>query len=432
MSPAAPTPPEPPALARRLLASGLLTSASFEEALRRQQSEGGHLDTALLELDAVPEDRILESVAALAGFPAARAEDLRGIDDDVLALVPAKFAKRLHAIPFAATTTSVSVAMLEPRNLALHDELAFVTGRRVVAYVALELRLREALEKFYGEPMHQRLAQLVDRANRARYMWQDGNKPAGRVGPPLSTSAPARPATGPGSGPPTFVAAPNLDAPAPPADATTPTVVATAPPGISTVAPPANHGWTPPPLPLPQLGSPAGNTKAGPSTAPVVDMDAFEARLSVLGDREQIGHHLLGFLRRSYPRVVLFMVKRDEVHGWLGSGHGVDLAALDAFRLNLSEPSLFADIAREGNFFVGPMPPLPAHRRLASLWGGQLPRRCLLLPVRIKERLVSVVYCDIDAATPPIDVYALQRLAAATGQAFEFCIVRRKLDQANR
>jgi hypothetical protein len=178
-------------------------------------------------------------------------------------------------------------------------------------------------------------------------------------------------------------------------------------------------------LPLPQ--SRAGS---GPHAVDL-DLEAFEARLAVLGDREQIGNYVLAFLRRVFPRVVLFVVRRDTVSGWLGSGSGVDLAALDAFELPLDQPSLFASLAREGNFHVGPLPPLPAHRQLAGLWGGQLPRRCLLLPVRIKERLVTVIYCEIDDSTPPIDVYALQRLAAATSQAFEFCIVRRKMDQAS-
>ncbi|MFP5298944.1 MAG: hypothetical protein ACLGHL_08165, partial [Actinomycetota bacterium] len=41
---------------------------------------------------------------------------------------------------------------------------------------------------------------------------------------------------------------------------------------------------------------------------------------------------------------------------------------------------------------VGPLPPMPAHRELAQAWGGELPRDCVLLPVRLKDRLVAVIY----------------------------------------
>lgn len=384
-----------------LVSSGLVTQSALAEAEARHAAVGGHLDTVLLELDLVEESKLLDLVGSISGFPVATADDLRRIGDDALELVPAKLARRARAIPFAATPTTVSVALLDPRNLAVHDELGFVSGRRVSVHVALEARIAEALEKYYDEPMPARFGSLVDRMNRARFMWRHEATPGG-----VEPRAPQRGPAGP------------------PAAALRP--AAASPPHPSAPAPAAAiASWNPPPLPLPQ-----GRAGAGPHAVDL-DLEAFEARLAVLGDREQIGNYVLAFLRRVFPRVLLFMVRRDTVVGWLGSGSGVDMTALDSFQLALDQPSLFASLAKEGNFHVGPLPPLPAHRHLAALWGGQLPRRCLLLPVRIKERLVTVIYCEIDDSTPPVDVYALQRLAAATSQAFEFCIVRRKMDQAS-
>jgi hypothetical protein len=88
---------------------------------------------------------------------------------------------------------------------------------------------------------------------------------------------------------------------------------------------------------------------------------------------------------------------------------------------------VFANLRQGAAFYLGPLPSEPIHRDLARAWDGMLPRECLLLPVRLQGRLVTVVYADrgeADLAT--IDTAALQVLAARTAAAFELCIRRAK------
>jgi len=68
---------------------------------------------------------------------------------------------------------------------------------------------------------------------------------------------------------------------------------------------------------------------------------------------------------------------------------------------------------------------MPAHRQLARTWGGDLPRDCVMLPVRIKDRLVLVVYAD-GAARGPVDLRQMQRLTNAATSAVERCILQKK------
>ena len=59
---------------------------------------------------------------------------------------------------------------------------------------------------------------------------------------------------------------------------------------------------------------------------------------------------------------------------------------------------------------------MPAHRQLARTWGGDLPRDCVMLPVRIKDRLVMVIYADgahQGAASSSSRCSACARLATA-------------------
>ena len=70
---------------------------------------------------------------------------------------------------------------------------------------------------------------------------------------------------------------------------------------------------------------------------------------------------------------------------------------------------------------------MPAHRELARAWGGELPRDCVMLPVRMRDRLVTVIYAD---GAKRVDLAQLQRLAAATAAAFERCILLKKQGEA--
>ena len=67
------------------------------------------------------------------------------------------------------------LALMDPRNLSAQDEIAFASGKRVKVFVAEEMRVLEALEKYYHEECPSRFGLVLDRLNRARFLWE---KPA--------------------------------------------------------------------------------------------------------------------------------------------------------------------------------------------------------------------------------------------------------------
>ena len=136
-----------------------------------------------------------------------------------------------------------------------------------------------------------------------------------------------------------------------------------------------------------------------------------------------------GFLGRSHRRVALFQATRDRVVGWRIHGANVDPVAFSEFSVGFDQPSLFLNLRQGGSVYFGPLPPMPAHRQLARTWGGDLPRDCVMLPVRIKDRLVMLIYAD-GAAKGPVELPQMQRLAAAATGAVERCILQRKRGEA--
>lgn len=170
-------------LGQLLIERGRVSGELLMRAILGQRTTGGRLGTCLLELEAIEEDQLVEALAEQQGAPAVRAESLRSIPEEIVRLIPARVAVRCSAVPFAATDKVVDVAMVDVKDLKVLDELAFCTSRRIRAHVASEVRIQEALAKYYGAESSRRFSRLADRLNRQRYLWkEEGAKPSEAAG----------------------------------------------------------------------------------------------------------------------------------------------------------------------------------------------------------------------------------------------------------
>lgn len=168
--------------------------------------------------------------------------------------------------------------------------------------------------------------------------------------------------------------------------------------------------------------APASSDRSLPAPANLAEA---EDALGKAEDLDEVGQILLGYLGRNQRRVALFNVSRDRVNGWRIHGSGIDREAFSAFSIGFDQPSIFLNLRQGGSVYFGPLPPMPAHRQLARTWGGEMPRDCMLLPIRIKDRLVLVIYAD-GTTKGPVDLPQMQRLAAAATAAVERAILQRK------
>jgi hypothetical protein len=393
-------------LGQHLIARGWLDRAGLDRALATQSVVGGHLGTCLLELDLVDEEKLERALSELLHVPAVGVDDLRNVPAEVVRLVPRRLALRHRAVPVRASGSRLDIAMLETGNLGSLDELSFACGRRISPHTASEPRIVEALERYYDEDCPPRIARLVDRLNRVRYLWSPERAaaaPAGAVDPaaelfPIS---------------PEFLPPPLPEAAPPPRPAGRAARAKAAPPPSAAAA-----------------AKPASAAVAAP-TAPLSAAEAG-ARIAAAGDRDEIGALVVSFLLQDFRRVGLFGVLRDHVVGWMGAGPGCEPELLAAFTLPLDQPSIFLNLDRGSAFHVGPLAAMPAHRKLARCWGGEPAEECLLMPIRIGERLVAVIYAD--RAPGPlggVDLEETQLLAGRAAAALERCIVLKKQRQTS-
>ena len=143
--------PQRKRLGEILLEAGMIDGTQLQAALGHQRRWGGRLGQALIDLKMATEDQIVSTLATKLGFERVPVESVEfgpGLEL-ALRLVPHEFAERNQLLPYAADTTSLWVAMADPTNMGVIDELAFRTGRNVKLAIAGDREIARAIRRLY-------------------------------------------------------------------------------------------------------------------------------------------------------------------------------------------------------------------------------------------------------------------------------------------
>jgi DNA-binding response OmpR family regulator len=137
-------------LGKILLKQRAVTPDELERLLETQKSQPGHrLASVAQRSGSVPPKSLLKALSEQHGVP--------GIDLDQvvvpltnLDLVPQDVAKQHLILPILVKEDRVFLAMSDPADKRVIEEIEFVTGRRVFPYVALHDALQEVITKAYA------------------------------------------------------------------------------------------------------------------------------------------------------------------------------------------------------------------------------------------------------------------------------------------
>jgi len=133
-----------------LLEKGLITPEQLEHALNEQQKSGGLLGRILVDLGFVTEADILSTLGAQTGMPAANLPEM-DISSEVLEKVSAPIAKVYKIVPVKIEENVLYIAMSDPLNINVLDDLRFMLECEVRGMVSNEKDIEEAIVKYYGE-----------------------------------------------------------------------------------------------------------------------------------------------------------------------------------------------------------------------------------------------------------------------------------------
>jgi hypothetical protein len=423
-------------LAALLVEEGAVPADVVERALARQRELGGTLDTALLELGAMPEAQLAGWLSRAAELPQAPDSAWAAADPRARRVFPSRVAERHGLAPFALEGRELALVATYPVDLGLLDEISFMLSLHLTPHVGPEWRVRELIHRIYGGALPPRLAAL------------SGGPPAEVEPAAEPPPAPAEEPPAPRAPPPTTAAAAAGFAPGgqeqlePLAaalaqalesvevtvdeggDAGEPPAPAAPPQAAAAQEPPAEEPEDELEEELPPEEPPTALDRSAP---PRWTLDEARAALGAARHRDEVVLVALRYARDFFEFAAMFAVTRDAVagHDALGVEEGRDRARSVA--IWASDPGIFRTVIEMQSPYLGPVVPGAAGTDAVLHGLARTPRTVLVYPVLLRERAVCVLYADNGEA--PVSARRLGDLLlflSTVGTAFERMIRDRK------
>ncbi len=136
-------------LGKLVVDSGQVSEDDLERALQMQAETGERLGNLLVVLELITEMDLVELLAQQYGVSAADLDKLK-VPDTILSLVPQEMARRYLAVPVAADSQNLNLAMVDPSDVVAIDDIEFATGLRVQPMIATERAINDAVGRLYG------------------------------------------------------------------------------------------------------------------------------------------------------------------------------------------------------------------------------------------------------------------------------------------
>ena len=142
-----------------LLREGLVTREQLAQALAEQKNSKHRLGYVLVKLGLVQELEITKVLARQYRMPAVDLTRFE-VDPKIIKLVPAEMATKSVVLPLKREGRTLTVAMADPTDLGLLEDLKFITRFDLFPVIAGEYTLRNLIEKHY-ESSDQQLQSLL-------------------------------------------------------------------------------------------------------------------------------------------------------------------------------------------------------------------------------------------------------------------------------
>ena len=129
---------------------GLVDDLQLEEVAQEHTRSGKPVIQTLQDFGLLDMETVLQIMADHLGTEVVELHNLE-LTAEVLQTVPASAARMHQCLPVAVFGSSVRIAMADPLDPAVIDELNYLTGKEVQVVVADPAQIEKAVNKFYGE-----------------------------------------------------------------------------------------------------------------------------------------------------------------------------------------------------------------------------------------------------------------------------------------
>ncbi len=133
-----------------LVQEGLVTIEQLNRALDEQRHAGERIGAALIKLGMIDEDTLLEFIAKQFHCPQVNISKLN-TPKEVLSLIPLDIMQKYQAVPFGIMGNTLHVAMADPGNLFVIDDIRFLTRKNIQVHVASDSIIKKIIGQQHSE-----------------------------------------------------------------------------------------------------------------------------------------------------------------------------------------------------------------------------------------------------------------------------------------
>ena len=369
-------------LGETLLHEKLLEQAQLDEAIEHQSIHGGRLGTNLLELGYIDENTLARLLCRQYHRPFVPPAAIMKISPTLLKLIPPKIALHYKVLPLREDSGKLYLAMIEPADEETIAQLSDKLGRTVIPLIVSEFRMLLALKKYYGRPLTPRYESLLTQLRDKNSKKTPGHR--------IEQVDAEQVATG------------------------SEDIFNQPWPLLGEVELPEEeisleHVQTD--LPQPSLGDRIKDLLTTWS----------EAR-----NREDIATPLLDFLKPTFPDSALLTIKNDQLIGWKAAVEDPD-QPFQQLGIDLQKSFIFTHPTENAAHYLGPLTASEEDLKLLDFFHSMLPQTALVLPIKVRDRRVAVLYIQAPLEMLEEHFSLCHRLACKMELALQLLILRNKI-----
>ena len=133
-----------------LVQEGLVTEDLLNRALEEQRHSGERLGTVLVKQGTIDEGTLAEFIARQFSCPQISLSKLN-VRKETVSLIPLDIMHKYQAVPFGLMGNTLHVAMSDPGNLFIIDDIRFLTRKNVQVHVAPDSVIKQVIGSLFSE-----------------------------------------------------------------------------------------------------------------------------------------------------------------------------------------------------------------------------------------------------------------------------------------
>jgi type IV pilus assembly protein PilB len=151
-------------LGELLVQESVISQEDLDRALQTQESSGSSLGRVLQDMGLTSEWEMAAVLGKQINVPFITLSQYE-IDPEVLESIPQEIVKKYKVVPVDRTGDTLTVALSDPANIFMLDELRLLTKSQIVPVISFDSDIAEAIERYYpsnGSQFDEKLKDITD------------------------------------------------------------------------------------------------------------------------------------------------------------------------------------------------------------------------------------------------------------------------------